>query len=87
MAKTEAKKVTRINRNVAANRAIREAGDRSTLTELAARADALFVEHGGESNPKAAAHCVMRALETAESLGVVRLVRPIDVTVEKVKTK
>ena len=52
-----------------------------------ARADALFVEHGGESNPKAAAHCVMRALETAESLGVVRLVRPTDITVEKVKTK
>jgi len=38
MAKAETKKVTRINRNVAANRALREAPDRSTLTELAARA-------------------------------------------------
>ena len=78
-------KVVRISRSAAANKVVAGINGKTTLSELAAKADALSVEHGGDSDTKAAAHYVKRALETAESLGAVKLTRPTDIMVEKVK--
>ncbi len=78
-------KVTRITRDQAANQVITALKGKTTLSELAAQADALYVERGGDSKPKAAADYVQRALGTAESLGVVKLIRPTDLTIEKVR--
>jgi hypothetical protein len=86
MAKKEAKP-KRINRSAAANAVVAELNGKAALSELAAKADAMFVEHGGESNVKAAAHYLLRVLETAETLGSVKLTRPTDITVERIKAK
>jgi hypothetical protein len=80
-------KVERINRSTAANRVIAAINGKATLSELAAQADALFVEHGGKTRIKAAAYHVRRALETGEAMGVFKLTRPTDVMVERAKAK
>jgi len=84
-AERRAPKVKRVRYDDAANRVIAEAGDRSTLSELAKKADAIVVASGGQSNLRTATHRVRRALETAESLGVVKLTRPTDLFVSKVR--
>jgi len=78
-------KVVKVNRVQAANRVVAglKAGEKTTLGELAAKADALVVASGGESKIKDTAWHVRKALETAEALAVVRLVRPTDVHVER----
>jgi len=78
-------KVKRISRSAAANTVLAEMNGKTTLSDLAEKADGLFVAAGGKSVVKDAAHFVKRALETAESLGVVKLTRPTDIMVEKVK--
>ena len=78
-------KVKRIGRAEAANRVLAQLNGSASLSELAEKADAIFVEHGGESKPKAAAGSVKRSLETMESLGLVKLVRPTDIQVTRVK--
>jgi len=45
----------------------------------------VFVEHGGKSDVKAAAHYVLRVLDTGEALGSIKLTRPTDVLVERIK--
>jgi hypothetical protein len=70
-------------RCVFANRVIAEIDGETTLSELVEKADALFVASGGKSQIKAAAHTVRRSLETAASLGVLKLTRPTDLFVEK----
>jgi len=77
----------RVNRPQAANQVVAELKPRAktTLGELAANADQLVVASGGKSNLRATAHHCRRALETAEALGAVKLTRPTDITVEKVK--
>lgn len=80
-------KVRRLNRHAAANQVVAAIGGKATLSELAEKADALFVEHGGKSKLRSAAYHVRCALETAESVGVVRLTRPTDTMVEKVRVK
>jgi hypothetical protein len=80
-------KVRRINRSAVANLVVGELAGKSTLSELAEKADALFVEHGGKSKVRAAAEHVRRALETGETLGVLKLTRPTDILVERVKGK
>ena len=82
MSKTEAKK---IGRAAAAIRIVTEMGDRSTLEKLAADSDELVVAGGGKSNLGDAKYHVRRALETAEAFGLVKLVRPTDVSVTRVK--
>ena len=79
-------KPERITRGQAANRVVAGIDGKTTLSALAKEADELFVEHGGPQKPiRAATYYVRRALETAEAMGVVRLTRPSDVLVEKVK--
>lgn len=88
MAKAKAEeKVRRVSRSKAANRVIAEMGDRATLKELAEAADKLVVASGGKSALADATWHVKGALATAEALGLVKLTRPTDVTVEKVKVK
>ena len=72
----------RINRAAAANRVVAAMTGKTTLGELAEKANALVVESGGKTKVKAAAYYVRRSLETAEALGAVRLTRPTDVMVE-----
>jgi hypothetical protein len=81
---TSAPKPERISRGAAANRVIAELDGPTTLGALAKQADALFVAGGGKSKIKAAVWTVRRALETAESLGVVTLTKPTDLMVERV---
>ena len=78
-------KVEKVNRVQAANRVVAELKGKTTLTELAAKADALVVAGGGKSKPGTSAYHVRRVLETAEALGAVKLTRPTDITVEKAK--
>jgi len=87
MAKSKEEKAERISRTVAASQVIVELNGKTTLAKLAEKADRLFVDAGGESQLQAAAHHVRRALETAEVLGVVKLTRPTDIIVEKVRAK
>ncbi len=79
------KKRERISRGAAANRVVAELNGKTTLGVLGKQADELFVEGGGESKPKAAAQAVRRSLETAEAMGLVKLTKPTDVIVQKVK--
>ncbi len=64
----------RINRAVAAARALKEMGEEATVDGLAERADELFVEGGGKSNVSSQIGWVWAALETAEELGIVETV-------------
>ena len=86
MARKQKTEGEHISRAAAANQVVAQLNGKSTLTELAEKADALFVEHGGESKPRAAMQNVRRALETMESLGMVRLTKPTDTIVERVKS-
>ena len=83
----KAPKVKRINRHEAANRTIADVTGKTSLSELAVKADALLVAAGGKSNVEAAAHFCKRALETAEAMGVVKLTRPTDLFVERLPVK
>ncbi len=80
-------KVQKVYRPEAANRVVSElkAGTKTTLTELAKAADAIVVASGGSSRLSASMYDVRRALETAEALGAVKLVRPTDVQVERLR--
>ncbi len=80
-----APKPKRINRSDAANRVLTELSGKSTLTEMAAKADQLVVASGGKTNVKDAAYYVRRALATAEALGIVKVTRPTDMFIEKIK--
>jgi hypothetical protein len=80
-------KVKRINRSTAANRVLAEVSGKTSLSELAEKADGLFVESGGKADIRAAAYTVRRALVTAEALNIFKLTRPTDILVEKIKTK
>jgi hypothetical protein len=80
-------KPERITRAAAANQVVAAMGATSTLAELAQQCDELVQEHGGDTNIKAAQHHVKRALETAEALGLVKLQRPTDIMVTRVKGK
>jgi hypothetical protein len=78
-------KPKRINWSDAANRVLSELSGKATLTELAEKANQLVVASGGKSNVKDSAYYVRRALATAESLGIVKITRPTDMFIEKVK--
>jgi len=84
-AKQQEEQVERVSRAQAANRVVAEISGKTTLSALADKCDALVVAGGGKSNPKAATHHVRRALETLEATGAVKLTRPTDIMVEKVK--
>jgi hypothetical protein len=75
----------KISRAQAANRVVAELTGKTTLAELAKKADGLVVAGGGKSRLPASTHHVRRALETAEALGAVKLTRPTDVTVERLR--
>jgi hypothetical protein len=79
----KAPKAKKLSRQDAANRVVMEFEGRTTLGELAAAADALVVEAGGKSNPRAAAWFVKRALESAAAFGLLTMTRPTDVIVVK----
>ena len=80
-------KVEKVNRQQAANRVVAEMkpGERTTLGELAGKADALVVAGGGEAKPKETSWHIKRALATAEALGAVKLVKPSDLQVERLR--
>ena len=84
-AKQKEEKVKRVNRNTAANRAVAELVGKTTLTELAEKANQIVVDSGGEDKVKETSWHVKRALATAEALGVVKLVRPTDIQIERLK--
>lgn len=69
----------------AANKVIAEAKGKTTASALAELADQLVVASGGESNPKSSLERVKRALATAEAFGIVKLTKPTDIFVERVK--
>ena len=77
--------VEKITRAQAANQVVAGIKGKTTLSELAAAADVLVAESGGESKPKVTAGVVKRVLETAEALGTVKLTKPTDILVEKAK--
>lgn len=85
--KAETPKPKRISREAAANQIVSEMGDRSTLSELAAKADALVVAGGGNSKLAAAKDAVRVALRAAEALGVVRVSKPTDLLIERVNKR
>jgi hypothetical protein len=78
-------KVKRINRSEAANQVLSEFSGKATLTELAEKANQLVVASGGKANVKETAFCLRRALTTVEALGLVKITRPTDMFIEKVK--
>ena len=80
-------KVTRVSRTAAANCVVAALvpGGKTTLEALVGAADEIFVKAGGESKPSAAILAVRHVLETAASLGFVKLTKPTDVLVEKLK--
>lgn len=82
--KIETKK---INRSAAANQVVAAITGKTSLTELVEKADKLVVDSGGTSKPAETAAAIRRALETAEALGILKLTRPTDIVVEKIKTK
>lgn len=81
----QVEKVHRINRSQAANRVVAELDGRTTLGELAKQADGLVVAAGAKTNVGSAKFDVRRALETAQMLGIVKLTRPTDTVVERIK--
>ena len=81
----KAEKVEKLSYQDAANKVIAEAKGKTTASALAELADAMVVASGGESNPKSSLERVKRALATAEALGVVKLTRPTDILVERLK--
>jgi hypothetical protein len=83
----EKPKVKRINRSTAANRVLAEVNGKTSLSELAGKADQLFSESGGKPDVRKAGYYVRRSLETLEAIGIVKLTRPTDILVEKIKTK
>jgi len=81
-----AKSKSSVTRSAAANQVVAAIKSKTTLTALAEEADQLFIDAGGKSNMAAAQHTVKLALETLEAIGQVKLTRPTDVMVEKVRT-
>ncbi len=87
MAKKVAKSTESLTRDDAAVQAIMAITGTSTLTELTAKADEMFVAgaEGRESNPAMQKQALRRALGTLEAVGLIRQTKPTDVIVEKVK--
>lgn len=82
----KAEKIVRWNRSKCANAVVKAINGKTSLSALSEQAEELFVQHGGEpGNTAAALHSVKRVLESAESFGLVRLTRPSDILVERVK--
>jgi hypothetical protein len=80
-------KVKRINRMQAANQVLAQVNGKTTSAELAKLADQLVVDAGGKSNPLMALRTIRRNLEVAEALGILKLTRPTDIIVERIKSK
>ena len=78
----KAPKAKRLTRGQAANQVVAGIAGKTTLDELAKRADQLFAAGGGKSKLDAARFDVRRVLDTAEAMGVVKLTRPTDILVE-----
>ena len=78
-------KTTKIGRAQAAIKVVSEMADKSSLEKLALASDELVVAGGGKSNLADAKYHTRRALETAEAFGIMKLVRPSDITVTRVK--
>ena len=57
----------------------------TSLEALAQEVDRRVVEGGGEANPRSSRNRVLRALESLAAVGVVKLTRPTDVLVERLK--
>jgi hypothetical protein len=78
-------KVQKVTRTAAANRVVAElkAGSKTTLAELAAKADSIVVASGGTSKMLDSTFYVRKALEAGEAFGLLRLQRPTDVQVER----
>lgn len=85
MATKQEKEVKKISRATAANTMVSTINGKTTLEALAEKADQLFVDGGGESKVSTSRHYVRRALETAEAMGILKLTKPTDMMVEKVK--
>ncbi|MGD0653566.1 MAG: hypothetical protein ABSA16_04425 [Thermoguttaceae bacterium] len=86
-AQEKPEKAKRINRSTAANKVIADISGKTSLSELAKEADSLFTESGGKPDVRKAGYYVRRSLETLEAIGIVKLTRPTDIIVERIKTK
>ena len=60
-------------------------GDKTTLGTLATKAEAMVTASGGEVRAEAARAAVKGALQSAEMFGLVRLTKPTDIEVERLK--
>ncbi len=60
-------------------------GDKTTLGKLAKQVDDVVVVGGGKSNMPVAITAVRHALNMAESFGLMRLTKPTDTLVERIK--
>ncbi len=86
MAKSESqKKAVKLSHSAAANKVVAEMPDKIALQQLAIRCDQLVVQSGGQSSPATAQERVRRSLLTLEAAGLVKLTRPTDITVERIK--
>lgn len=65
----------------AATQVVRELTDAATLEEVNAAADALFVKHGGESNPAKARSHTKWAVQLAKKFGLIEVERTVTVTI------
>ncbi len=81
----KAKKAPKPNRVVLAGKVVGEIAGKTSLSELAGKVESLVAASGGEARPKESAWAVRKALQVAEGMGIVRLTRPTDVLVERVK--
>ncbi len=79
-------KVKRVSRNEAANQVVAAVKGKTTLTQLAEKANALVVESGGPDKVQGIAWHVKRALASGEAFGILKITRPTDVMVERVKS-
>lgn len=71
----------------AANRVVGELkpGDKTTLGELTKKAEAMVTASGGKVSTDSARSAVKWALTAAETFGMVKLVKPTDIQVERVQ--
>ena len=80
-------KVQRVSRVAAANTLVAgiAPGTKTTLGQLAQRVDDEVVKGGGNPKLSAATLAVQHALGMAEALGLMRLTKPTDTIVERIK--
>ena len=83
----ERAKVQRVSRVDAANSAVAAVaqGKKTTLMELAKQVDGVVTKSGGTTNLIGSTSAVRHALGLAEQFGLMKLTKPTDTIVERIK--